>query len=91
MQKNKRHYEKPKQRFSKKKYEKIIRELYATTPTAELAKMLGLTVKKIKDYIHRERFKEGNERCLRKDPTYLSQVNSKNGKKGGRPRKKTKI
>ena len=83
--------EKPTRRFCAATDGPIIRRLYATTPTVELAGMLGLTVKQIKDYIHREKFKEGTERCLRKDPAYLSQVNSENGKKGGRPRKNSKI
>ena len=87
MTKTNSNYKKPMKRFNKKKYGPIIDRLYATTPTADLAKMLGLTVKQIKNYIHREKFKEGNERCTRKDPAYLSRVNSENGKKGGRPRK----
>ena len=91
MAKNKSNYEKPKKRFNKALYGPIIKQYYSTMKTADLAKMLGLTVKQIKDYIQREKFKEGTEHCLRKDPAYLSRVNSENGKKGGRPRKKPKI
>ena len=91
MKDNKSNNERPKRRFCEATDGPVIRKLYATTSTADLAKMLGLTVKKIKDYIHREKFKEGTERCLKKDPAYLSQVNSENGKKGGRPRKNPKI
>ena len=91
MAKNNSNYEKPKKRFNKALYGPIILRLYPTMPTADLAKMLGLTVKQIKDFIHREKFKEGMEHCTRKDPAYLSRVNSENGKKGGRPRKNPKI
>ena len=62
----------------------VIRRLYATMPTAELAGMLGLSVKQIKNYVYRQNL----GRWARKDADYLSRINSEKGKKGGRPRKK---
>ena len=53
----------------------VIIRLYATMPTAELAGMLGLTVKQIENYAYRK--SQGS--WARKKPSLLSQVNSKNG------------
>ncbi len=57
---------------------------YATMPTAELARILGLTVKQVKNYVYRQNL----GRWARKEQSYLSRINSEKGKKGGRPRKK---
>jgi hypothetical protein len=61
-----------------------IEKRYATTPTAELARETGLTVKQIDNYVYRENPKRWGQ----KDAATLSQINSENGRKGGRPRKK---
>lgn len=61
-----------------------IRELYSKMPTAELARRLGLTVKQITNYVYKWNIKQ----WARKLRSLLSVTNSKNGKKGGRPRKK---
>lgn len=63
-----------------------IMKRYATTPTPELARQTGLTVKQIENLAHRENYNE----WARKDAVTRSRINSENGKKGGRPRKKTK-
>ena len=57
---------------------------YSTMATAELARLLGLTVKQIKNYVYRE----NPELWARKDAATLSRINSEKGKKGGRPRRK---
>lgn len=62
----------------------VIMRNYATMPTAELAEMLGLSVKQVKNYVYRQNF----GRWARKEQSYLSSINSEKGKKGGRPRKK---
>ena len=64
-----------------------IMRLYATMPTAELARLKGLTVKQIENYVYRENPND----WARKSATLLSAENSENGKKGGRPRKKLGI
>ena len=61
-----------------------IRELYSKMPTAELARRLGLTIKQITNYVYKWNMKP----WARKLRSLLSVTNSKNGKKGGRPRKK---
>jgi hypothetical protein len=61
-----------------------IRELYSKMPTAELARRLGLTVKQITNFVYKWNMKP----WARKLSSLLSATNSKNGKKGGRPRKK---
>jgi len=83
MQKNKRHYEKPKRRFRREDYEKLIEELYSTMKTAEIGKILGLTQKQIENGVYRMKTK--GKPC--KDKSYLSKIRSECGKKGGRPRK----
>lgn len=61
-----------------------IRELYAKMPTKELARLMGLTVKQITNFVYKWNMKP----WARKLRSLLSVTNSKNGKKGGRPRKK---
>jgi hypothetical protein len=61
-----------------------IEKRYATTPTPELARGMGLTVKQIENLAHRENYNE----WARKNAVTRSRINSENGKKGGRPRKK---
>ena len=62
----------------------MIEKWYARMPTAELARRLGLKVKQIENYVYRE----NPELWARKDAATLSRINSANGRKGGRPRKK---
>ncbi|MBR6892287.1 MAG: hypothetical protein IKN15_03525 [Bacteroidaceae bacterium] len=62
----------------------IIKRLYATMTTAELAQLLGLTEKQVKNYVYRENV----EQWARKDAATLARINSEKGRKGGRPRKK---
>lgn len=61
-----------------------IEKRYATTPTPELARQMGLKVKQITNYVYKWNMKP----WARKLRSLLSVTNSKNGKKGGRPRKK---
>lgn len=63
-----------------------IEKRFATTPTPELSRQMGLTVKQIENYAYRENHKE----CVGKDAATRSRINSENGKKGGRPRKNIK-
>ena len=87
MQNRKRNNEKPKRRFRSGEYGPKIMQLYSKMPTAELAGMLGLTVKQIKNYVYRQNL----GRWAKKESSYLSKINSEKGKKGGRPRKNEKI
>ena len=84
MENRKNEDERPRRRFRKAVDGEIIRRLYATMTTAELAQLLGLTEKQVKNYVYRENV----EQWARKDAATLAQINSANGKKGGRPRKK---
>ena len=59
-----------------------IRKWYAWMVTAELARLLGLTVRQITNYVYRH----NTERWARKLPSVLSAENSRNGRSGGRPR-----
>lgn len=61
----------------------VIRRLYATMPTAELAGMLGLTVKQIENYAYRH----NTAPWAHKSAAVRSAENSQKGKKGGRPPK----
>ncbi|MBO4661123.1 MAG: hypothetical protein J5630_00260 [Bacteroidaceae bacterium] len=62
----------------------VIMRLYATMPTAELAAMLGLTVKQIENYAYRH----NTTPWAHKSAAVRSAENSQKGKKGGgRPRK----
>ena len=85
MKKNQYEKEQPRRRFSKAKYAETIKKLYHLMPTAELARMLGLEPRKVSDYAYRNNY----ERCLGKDKAERKQVARENGKKGGRPRRKT--
>ena len=60
-----------------------IRELYSKMPTKELARLMGLKVKQITNYVYKWNMKP----WARKLRSLLSAENSENGKKGGRPRK----
>ena len=62
----------------------MIRKWYGRMPTAELAQLMGLTVKQIENYVYRHNLED----WARKDAETLSRINSEKGKKGGRPRKK---
>ena len=79
-------FEKPKRRFREAMDGPVIKQLYATMPTAELAQKMGLTVKQIKNYVYRQNLGQ----WAKKESSYLSKINSEKGKKGGRPRKKRK-
>ena len=76
--------ERPRRRFRKAVDGEIIRRNYRLMPTAELARRLGLTEKQVENYVYRENL----ELWARKDAATLAEINSANGKKGGRPRKK---
>ena len=75
--------EKPRQRFRSGEYGPKIMQLYSKMPTAELAGMMGLTVKQIENYVYRW----NSEPWARKKPAFLSKVLRENGRKGGRPQK----
>jgi len=76
--------ERPRRRFRKAVDGEIIRRNYRLMPTAELARRLGLTEKQVENYVYTENL----ELWARKDAETLARINSANGKKGGRPRKK---
>ena len=75
--------EQPKRRFRKATDGQVIRDLYASTPTAELARETGWMVKQIENYVYRN----NSEPWARKQSSVLSRINSIKGKKGGRPPK----
>lgn len=79
--------EKPRKgrRFCEKTDGEMVRKYFADMPTAELARMLGLEPRQVSDFAHRKNF----EGCLKKDKAERKQVARENGKKGGRPRKKS--
>ena len=84
MKKNKNNAVPPKRRFSKAVDGPVIRRWYARMPTAELARMIGLKVKQITNYVYRH----NTESWARKQPSVVSAENSVKGKKGGgRPKK----
>lgn len=62
-----------------------IRAMYAKMPTKELARLLGLTVRQIANFVYRHNLSG----WARKLGSVLSAENSEKGKKGGRPRKNT--
>ena len=64
----------------------MIRKWYALMPTARLARLMGLKVKQITNFV----YKWNTKLWAQKEKFVLSAVNSKNGKKGGRPRKNSK-
>ena len=63
----------------------VVRRWYARMQTVKLARLMGLTVRQIENYVYRHNLKS----WARKLPTLLSALNSKKGRKGGRPRKKS--
>ena len=77
--------EQRKKRFSKAKYGDFIRRFYRLMPTAELARRLGVESRKISDFIYRNNCEE----WAGKDSDERTRVASENGRKGGRPRKKS--
>ena len=82
--KNKNNNGQPRRRFRETADGPVIMRLYATMPTAELAGMLGLTVKQIENYAYRN----NTAPWAHKSATVRSAENSRKGKKGGgRPRK----
>ena len=76
--------EQKKRRFNKKVDGPVVMKWYAKMPTPALARMMGLKVKQIENFLHREKLEPGKA----KDPKVRSAINRENGKKGGRPRKK---
>ena len=72
-------------RFCEKTDGEMIRKYFANMPTKELARMMGLEPRKVSDFAHRTNY----EGCLRKDKAERKQVARENGKKGGRPHKKS--
>ena len=77
--------EKKGRRFNEKVDGEMIRRYFAKMPTKELARMMGLTARQVSDFAHRKNF----EGCLKKDKAERKQVARENGKKGGRPCKKS--
>ena len=74
-----------KKRFSKAKYGEEIMRLYRLMPTAELARGMGLEPRQISDFIYRNNV----EKWAGKDADERTRVASENGKKGGRPSRKS--
>ena len=85
MQKTMNKNEKKSRRFNEKVDGEMVRKYFSKMPTKELARMMGLETRKISDFAHRKNFKP----CLKKDEAERKQVARENGKKGGRPRKKS--
>lgn len=85
MKNRKSHLEQPKRRFNKKMDGEMVRRLFHLMPTAELARMMGLKPRQVSDFVYRNNFEE----CLGKDAEERKQVASENGRKGGRPRRKS--
>lgn len=81
--KNKNNNGQPRRRLREVVDGPVIRRLYATMPTAELAGMLGLTVKQIENYAYRH----NTAPWAHKSAMVRSAENSQKGKKGGRPPK----
>ena len=77
MEKKKKDKQQRKKRFSKAKHVEEIMRLYRTMPTAELARMMGLTVRQITNFVHRESPKQWARKC--KD--VLSKINSENARR----------
>jgi len=85
MKSKKEQNEQPRRRFNKAKYGEIIRRLYRLMRTADLARMLGLMPRQVSDFIYRNNYEE----WAGKDSDERKQVATENGRKGGRPRKKS--
>lgn len=81
--KNKNNNVQPGRRFREAADGPVIMRNYATMPTAELAGMLGLTVKQIENYAYRH----NTAPWAHKSAMVRSAENSQKGKKGGRPLK----
>jgi uncharacterized protein YjcR len=78
--------ERPCRRFREVVDGPLVRRWYARMRTSELARMLGLKVRQIENFAHRN----NTEPWARKHASVLSSINSEKGKKGGRPRKNSK-
>lgn len=76
---------KSKRRFHEATDGPVIRKWYARMRTADLARRMGLTVRQITNYVYRQNL----EPWARKLASVLSKENSENGRRGGRPRKKS--
>ena len=85
MKKNQYDKEQPRRRFSEKTDGETVRKYFAEMPTKELARMMGLEPRQVSDFAYRNNL----EGCLGKDKAERKQVARENGKKGGRPRKKS--
>ena len=85
MENRKNRDERPRRRFRKAVDGEIIRRNYRLMPTAELARRLGLEPRQISDFVYRNNFEE----WAGKDSDVRSRAASANGRKGGRPKKKT--
>ena len=68
---------KNKRRFCEATDGPVIRKWYARMRTADLARMMGLTVRQITNFVHRESPKQWARKC--KD--VLSKINSENGRR----------
>ena len=78
--------EKTGRRFREKTDGEMVRRWFALMPTKDLAQMMGLKTRQVSDYAYRKNY----EPCLGKNDAERKQVARENGKKGGRPRKKSK-
>ena len=85
MKNNKSNNGQPKRRFCKATDGPVIMQRYSRMPTAELALEMGLATRQITDFVYRQ----NSEAWASKDEKHLSKMNSKNGKRGGRPRRKS--
>lgn len=85
MEKNKKDKERKKKRFSKAKYGDFIRRFYRLMPTAELAELLGVEPRQVSDFAYRNNC----DGCLGKDKAVRKQIATENGRKGGRPKRKS--
>ena len=77
----KRNSEKKVSRFKKALLEEMIRDLFSTTKTAELARKLGVTEKMVSDFVYREKSMEASKRWTIKDAAHRSKVNRENALK----------
>ena len=85
MKKNKKESGQPQRRFHEVTDGPVIRKWYARMRTADLARKMGLTVRQITNFVNRE----SPEQWARKCKEVLSKINSENGRRGGRPKKKS--
>ena len=86
MKNNRMDNERPRHRFRKAVDGPAVRRWYARVRTSDLARALGLTVKQIENFVHRNNM----ESWAWKLASVVSAINSRNGKKGGRPKKMRK-